>query len=408
MKVAVVHQAVDPQGPADEQDVLVQAQSVASALETLGHRARIFPCSLDLERIRQDLVGFGADAVFNLVESIDGSSRLLPVFPALLDRIGFAYTGSCTTALATTTQKVWAKERLSASGIATPAWIGPVPAEPPLFAGISPPEDAACRTWIVKSLWEHASFGMIGDVLVSGAGPAALLDILARRAPAMAGACFAEVFIDGREFNLSVLEVDGRPRPLPQSEIVFEGYGKDRARIVDYRAKWEADSYEYRHTPRRFQFSEKDRPLLRRLEVLALRCWDLFGLSGYARVDFRVDAQGRPWVLEINANPCLSPDAGFAAALKEAGISYIEAISHILVSAVKKEKFTSEARDSKSETVRQVRQAHCRQAHRPEQRRRANSNDQNSNDRNRTCNADLQIENASRHYENKTPAVSNI
>jgi D-alanine-D-alanine ligase len=269
------------------------------------------------------------------VESIDGSSRLLPLFPALLDRLGLNYTGSCTAALATTTQKIWAKERLSASGIATPAWIGPVPAEHPLFAGISPPEDAASRTWIVKSLWEHASFGMTGDVLVSGAGPAALFDTLARRAPAMAGACFAEIFIDGREFNLAMLEVEGKPRALPQSEIVFEGYGKDRARIVDYRAKWAADSYEYRHTPRRFEFPEKDGPLLRRLEGLALRCWDLFGLSGYARVDFRVDGQGRPWVLEINANPCLSPDAGFAAALAEAGISYEEAISHILDAAVK-------------------------------------------------------------------------
>ncbi len=387
MKVAVVHQDVDPKGPADEQDVLVQAESVASVLEALGHRTRSFSCSLDLGRIRQDLTGFGPDAVFNLVESIDGSSRLLPVFPALLDRIGFAYTGSSTAALATTTQKVWAKERLFASGIATPGWIGPVPAEPPLFAGILPPKDIASRTWIVKSLWEHASFGMTGDVLISGADRCTVLDALARRAPAMAGACFAEVFIDGREFNLSILEVDGQPRALPHAEIVFEGYGKDRLRIVDYRAKWDADSYEYRHTPRRFDFAEKDRPLLRRLEVLALRSWDLFGLSGYARVDFRVDAQGRPWVLEINANPCLSPDAGFAAALKEAGISYIEAISHILVSAVKKEKFKSEARNSKSET---------------------NSNDQNSNDRNRTCNYDLQIENASRHYENRTPAVSNI
>jgi len=349
MKVAVVHQDVDSTGPADEQDVLVQAQSVASALEAIGHRTRVFSCSLDLGRIRQALIGFGPDAVFNLVESIDGSSRLLPVFPALLDRLGFAYTGSCTAALATTTQKVWAKERLFASGIATPAWIGPVPAEPPLFACILPPEDAASRTWIVKSLWEHASFGMTGDVLVSGAGPDALLKTLARQAPTMAGACFAEVFIDGREFNLSILDIDGRPRPLPQSEILFEGYGKDRARIVDYRAKWETDSYEYRHTPRRFEFPEKDRLLLRRLEVLALRCWDLFGLSGYARVDFRVDAQRRPWVLEINANPCLSPDAGFAAALAQAKIPYQEAMACILASSIRRNHDKFEARNPKLE-----------------------------------------------------------
>jgi D-alanine-D-alanine ligase len=174
----------------------------------------------------------------------------------------------------------------------------------------------------------------------------------------MAGACIAEVFIDGREFNLSILDVDGRPRPLPQSEILFDGYGKDRARIVDYRAKWEADSYEYRHTPRRFEFPEKDRLLLRRLEVLALRCWDLFGLSGYARVDFRVDAQGRPWVLEINANPCLSPDAGFAAALAEAGISYEEAISHILVCAAREKNINSKHEYRNPKQIRMTETGH--------------------------------------------------
>ena len=52
--------------------------------------------------------------------------------------------------------------------------------------------------------------------------------------------------------------------------------------------------------------------LLKLLEETACRCWKIFGLRGYARVDFRVDAAHRPWVLEINANPCISPDAGFS------------------------------------------------------------------------------------------------
>jgi D-alanine-D-alanine ligase len=51
-------------------------------------------------------------------------------------------------------------------------------------------------------------------------------------------------------------------------------------------------------------------------------------------VDFRVDVNGRPWVLEVNANPCLSPDAGFAAALKQAGIPFVEAVKRILGEAV--------------------------------------------------------------------------
>ena len=99
---------------------------------------------------------------------------------------------------------------------------------------------------------------------------------------------------------------------------------------VGYRAKWDEESYEYRHTPRRFDFPESDAPLLERLRQTARACWHLFGLQGWARVDFRVDAEGHPWVLEVNANPCLSPDAGFAAALDRAGIDYGAAMERIL------------------------------------------------------------------------------
>jgi D-alanine-D-alanine ligase len=99
---------------------------------------------------------------------------------------------------------------------------------------------------------------------------------------------------------------------------------------VGYRAKWDQDSFEYHHTARRFDFPPEDTRMLDEVSRIALRCWDLFGLCGYARVDFRVDNQGNPWVLEINTNPCLSPDAGFSAALSTAGISFAAAIDRIL------------------------------------------------------------------------------
>ncbi len=85
------------------------------------------------------------------------------------------------------------------------------------------------------------------------------------------------------------------------------------------------------NTPRRFDFPPHDSPLLKRIGELAAACWDLFRVRGYTRVDFRVDPDGRPWILEVNANPCLSPDAGFAAALERAGISYDEAVARILL-----------------------------------------------------------------------------
>jgi D-alanine-D-alanine ligase len=92
---------------------------------------------------------------------------------------------------------------------------------------------------------------------------------------------------------------------------------------------------EYINTPRRFEFPLSDRALLDELEALARRCWTAFDLHGYARVDFRVDSDGQPWILEVNANPCLSPDAGFAAALQQDGLSFTDAVERIIADAVR-------------------------------------------------------------------------
>ena len=154
------------------------------------------------------------------------------------------------------------------------------------------------------------------------------------RAPFLGGVCFAEVFVEGREFNLSILAGPQGPQVLPPAEIIFEGYDVAQPRIVGYRAKWDVDSDEYHHTPRSFDFKPDDQTLLAELQGLALKCWQIFGLRGYARVDFRVDDKGQPWILEINANPCLSPDAGFAAALDRAGLNFAQTVEWILADGI--------------------------------------------------------------------------
>jgi D-alanine-D-alanine ligase len=123
---------------------------------------------------------------------------------------------------------------------------------------------------------------------------------------------------------------------MPVSEIVFEDYPAGKSRIVDFKAKWIPESFEYVHTVRRFDFPAGDQPLIERLETLSLRCWDVFRLTGYARVDFRVDAAGEPWILEINGNPCVAPDAGFMAATAQAGISYAQTFQIIVNDALRR------------------------------------------------------------------------
>ena len=326
MHIAIVHDAVGHADAPDAKDVLAQAAAVGDALTRLGHTHFCMTLTLDLETATRTLAKHRTDLVFNLVESMGGKGRLIHLFPYCLDAMPLLYTGTPAQAMLLTSNKALAKQWMAKAGIATPVWVGPWPDH----ADNVGHNGADRRSWIVKSVWEHASIGLGPESIIENADPAEAHAALAGRAPALGGACFAEAFVDGREFNLSLLAGPGGPEVLPPAEIVFEDYTADMPRIVDYRAKWDENAFEYHHTPRRFDFETDDGNLLERLKAIALDCWRTFGLAGYARVDFRVAADGTPFVLEINANPCIAPDAGFTAALARGGIAYEDAVARIL------------------------------------------------------------------------------
>lgn len=307
----------------DAVDVLDQAAAVEKALVGLGWQVRQIPCLLNLEQTRLELLEFAPDLVFNLVESIAGCGNLLHLAPALLDHLGLPYTGADTTALFITGNKLLTKQRLAAAGLPTPAW----------YQSTSRASNfRENQSYIIKPVWEDASLGIDSGSVVNPAGPEDLDRTLAARIRKDGRPYFAEAYVDGREFNLSLL--DGRI--LPPAEILFLQFSPGQPRILDYQAKWEKESPAYLNTPRSFFFTAADQRLLDRLSELAACCWDLFALSGYARVDFRVDPLGRPFILEINANPCIAPDSGFVAAAEKAGISWTELISTILACGRKK------------------------------------------------------------------------
>jgi D-alanine-D-alanine ligase len=331
VRIAVVHNQVASDAMPDEADVLAQAEDVSETLRRLGHKPVRLSCGLNLAGIRNDLRAIAPDLVFNLVESLDGAGRLIHLFPSLLDAMNRPYTGSGAAAMMLTSNKVLAKTWMTAAGLPTPAWR--------VRGGLSDPHlvhlDAVppAGPWIVKSVWEHASIGLEADAVLEPATQGELDIVMAARADRLGGACFAEVYIDGREFNLSLLEVDGEPVVLPPAEIRFDGFGGGQPRIVGYRAKWEVSSFQYQHTRRSFDMEPADDELVATMRDLALSCWRRFGLKGYARVDFRVDTHNRPWILEVNANPCLAADAGFAAAILHSDRPFMQAVHHIVEAA---------------------------------------------------------------------------
>jgi len=243
----------------------------------------------------------------------------------LLDSLGLPYTGVRTEAMFITSSKTLCKQILSAEGIPTPKWFTPET----LACGAVP----IAGRYIIKSVWEEASLGLGDDAVGDYESPSALLAELKLRRGLLGGSAFAEAYIDGREFNLSLLASENGVQVMPPAEIKFIDFAADKPCIVGYNAKWQDNSHEYLNTPRTFDFADIDRALLADLTAMARRCWDVLGLRGYARVDFRVDNNGCPWVLEVNANPCLSPDAGFIAAAGRGGVEIKEVVRRLIQAA---------------------------------------------------------------------------
>ncbi len=323
MKIAILHGEVAKDACPDEKDVLVQVDFVSEGLARLGHEPVAVPVSLNLAEAARTLAALCPAIVFNLVESLVGKGRLIHIVPALLEALKIPYTGAGAETMMLTSNKLLAKRWLISAGLPTPPWFTTTEGHKDLQ--ISGP-------WLIKSVWEHASIGLDEDSVVQEADRDLLLAEMDARRDALGGSCLAEAFIDGREFNLSLLANinESVPEVLPPAEIRFDAYPPGKVRVVGYRSKWEEGSFEFSHTPLSSTFSETDAPLLLRLKERALRCWKLFDLQGYARVDFRVDKEGRPWILEVNANPCLSPDAGFLAATLHADLTFEEVLERII------------------------------------------------------------------------------
>jgi D-alanine-D-alanine ligase len=320
----ILHQRVPEGAPAEEADVLEQADAVALALARLGYDVRRLAVDPDVGTLARELRSMCPRLVFNLVESLGGSGRLIHTVPLLLAQLGLPFTGASAWPMLLTTIKTGAKSWMRAHGIDTPEW----------HCGESAATAAdADALWIVKSSWEDASVGLEDDSVVRGGAQAMRRVALCRSR--WGGEWFLERFVEGREVNVALLATAGAPLVLPPAEIRFRDFPPGKPRLVGYRAKWAESSFEYRNTLREF-VNERNEPVLcARLRVAAQRCWAIFGLRGYSRVDFRVDAAGRLWALEVNANPCLSADAGFVAALARAGIPFEDAIARIVSDALR-------------------------------------------------------------------------
>lgn len=321
--------------------VLLEVEAVSRALDALGiaHRRAGVRRLTDLPPA---LEAGPERLVFNLVERLDGAVTDFNQAPAVCEALGRGCTGNSAECLSLTLDKWLTKARLQAGGVGVPPGIvAPHPGA--TEAGTrrkewQPPTDGAglpLPPWFVKPLCTDASEGIdAARSLVRGDGQALAAAVRAVHEQ-FGQAALVEAFVEGREFNLSVIERDGVASVLPLAEIDFALFPEGRPHVVDYAVKWIQGTIPGRVSPRRVP-APVDERTADYLRDTALKAWRACGCRDYARVDLRLSPEGLAHVLEINANPDISPMAGLPACLAAAGIAFPEFIRQMLRNAAQR------------------------------------------------------------------------
>jgi D-alanine-D-alanine ligase len=259
--------------------------------------------------------------VFNLVESVEGIAEYEIYHAGLYDLLKLPYTGNTPQCLGNCLHKYRAKHILNANGILVPHAVT-----------LSPGADIAAThrlhyPLITKLLKEDASIGISEHSVVHN--ETELQQQLKFLFESYRQSAIVEEFIEGREFNIGILDTT----ILPVSEISFEGLPVHFPKIVTYEGKWIQESLYYKHTTPLCP-APIDAEMTQKLHRVALSAYKAMDCRDYARVDVRVDVHGAPYVIEVNPNPDISTDAGFTRAASKIGIDYDALIKRIAEFAV--------------------------------------------------------------------------
>ncbi|MCX7974118.1 MAG: ATP-grasp domain-containing protein [Candidatus Aminicenantes bacterium] len=312
--------------PCDEL-VEAMAQEVYAALSSAGYAVTMIPLEKNLFDFCLRLKEEKIDVLINLCEGYLNQSKFEANLAALFELMGLAFTGNDSRALAICQDKFRTKAILKASGLPTPK--GEL-----IFSSFQ--EVSLSYPLIVKPTCEDASIGISIDSVVYDKESLQIKinQILKKyRQPAL-----VEEYIDGREFNVALLAKEGQGvKALPISEIDFSSVPENMPRICSYEAKWDENHELYRATPpicpARLSWRWQ-----RQIQALAIAAFRAVGCRDYARVDMRLSSSGKLYILEVNPNPDISLNAGYARALKAAGLPYSEFWEIMITNALERKR----------------------------------------------------------------------
>jgi len=304
MRVALLFDGGSSLDAAPDLLIIQTVEAIETALVNEGNTVVRIPVSPEgrwIDRIKRGRF----DVAFNMCEGIDGVAEMEPPVISVLELFGLAYTGSSSYTTALCLRKHVVNALLSHAGLPVPPWL--MLRRGSRISGVGYPA-------IVKPAAEDASIGVEQRSVVRSARA------LKSRVEAMLQT-FDEVivqrYIDGRELNVGIVG----DTILPISEIDFSAMPKGMWRMVTYRSKWDTGSDEDLGAQPRCP-AELPARSANEIRRVALEAWRQVGGQGYGRVDMRLDSDGQPWILEVNSNPDIAPDAGLARMARTAGIEY--------------------------------------------------------------------------------------
>lgn len=287
----ILHSAIN-QGAEESINTLDQARFVERLLLEAGVEAiEIVEAPGSLEELATYLKKRDPRFIFNLIETWENTDSLVWLPLMVIESLKIPHSGASANALLLAANKQHLNQLLVAYQI-------PVPSQ--YCEGVQ-------GKFIVKSPLEHSSFNLTHHNVVDGSDVKTFIQQLKNKT---GKEWFAERFIEGREVNLAILDIEGKPHFLPPIERLFLDEEK-RAHVYSYDLKWIDDK-----TDTRVSFEENDKPFLQEIEALGRRCYDSLNLSGYLRLDFRVSQEGRPYLIDVNLNPSLGFHTDFIAACK--------------------------------------------------------------------------------------------
>ena len=314
-----------------EEDVLREVEAVSRAIETLGHKVERLPVTDDVPKFFDEISSNYVDVVFNLCERLQDDSWGEVLMAHILEGKEIFFTGSDPKALWLGLHKDKSKAVLSLCGIRTPSFK--------MFTTGKDNPDGLNFPLIVKPNLEDGSLGIDSKSVVWD------VESLQRRVKAtikeFKRPVIVEEYIDGREFNVSILG----DKVIAIGEVEFTGLPEGKPRVVSYKAKWDRESDEYKGTTTVCP-ANLDRKTENRIKDVAFKAFRAIGCRDYARVDMRMDNLEKIYVIEVNPNPDISPDSGFVRALKAAGLDYEEFVHKVIGFALQRKRMKYDDRKS--------------------------------------------------------------